>query len=153
MDPPGLLHVRVLRRPTRTSRLQSLDEALVRRIAGDGVTIVRSGDFVAVAAEDEAVAERALSAAASAARWSGSASTQARDADPRLLQDLPSIDRVVTAPSRRAGMDVALRAFEATYTRPYLAHASIGPSCALATFDGTELTVWSHSQGVGPLRV
>ena len=42
--------------------------------------------------------------------------------------------------------------FEATFTKPYIAHASIGPSCALAQFAGGKLTVWSHSQGVFPLR-
>jgi CO/xanthine dehydrogenase Mo-binding subunit len=41
---------------------------------------------------------------------------------------------------------------EARYTKPYLAHASIGPSCALARFDAERLTVWSHTQGSFPLR-
>ncbi|MEO8923027.1 MAG: molybdopterin cofactor-binding domain-containing protein [Caldimonas sp.] len=41
----------------------------------------------------------------------------------------------------------------AEYSRPFIAHASIGPSCALARFgaDGG-LHIWSHSQGVFPLR-
>ncbi|MGH7068417.1 MAG: molybdopterin cofactor-binding domain-containing protein [Acetobacteraceae bacterium] len=38
------------------------------------------------------------------------------------------------------------------YTRPWLCHASIGPSCAVALFQAGELTVWSHSQGVFNLR-
>ena len=42
--------------------------------------------------------------------------------------------------------------FEAAYTRPYIAHASIGPSCALAELKEDKLTVWSHTQGVFPLR-
>ena len=33
-----------------------------------------------------------------------------------------------------------------------MAHASIGPSCALAEFKDGKLTVWTHSQGVFPLR-
>jgi CO/xanthine dehydrogenase Mo-binding subunit len=41
---------------------------------------------------------------------------------------------------------------EATYHKPYMAHASIGPSCALAEFKDGKLTVWTHSQGVFPLR-
>ncbi|SHN47317.1 molybdopterin cofactor-binding domain-containing protein [Cryptosporangium aurantiacum] len=41
----------------------------------------------------------------------------------------------------------------ATYSRPFLAHASIAPSCAVARWgtSGT-LHVWSHTQGVHPLR-
>ena len=115
------------------------------------VSLVRRGEFLAVVAADEAVAERALAGLARAARWSGVVPKQARDADPALLRELHSIDRVVTAPGS-AHQEAAVREFAATYTRPYLAHASVGPCCALAMFEGTSLTVWSHSQGVGPLR-
>ena len=39
-----------------------------------------------------------------------------------------------------------------TYTRGYLAHASISPSCGLAVYRDGTLTVWTHCQGVYPLR-
>ena len=49
-----------------------------------------------------------------------------------------------------------LRTFSESYSRPFLAHASIGPSCAVARFDqnanGNTLEVWSHTQGVYNLR-
>ena len=38
------------------------------------------------------------------------------------------------------------------YSRPYIAHAALGPSCALAEYRGGVLSVWSHTQGVYPLR-
>src|SRR5216684_4290252 len=41
---------------------------------------------------------------------------------------------------------------EATYTRMHIAHASVAPSCAMALYQGGRLEVWSHSQGVYPLR-
>ena len=44
------------------------------------------------------------------------------------------------------------KTLEATYTRPYQAHASIGPSCAVAQFDDGGVTVWTHTQGVYPDR-
>ena len=44
------------------------------------------------------------------------------------------------------------KTLEATYTKPYLAHASIGPSAAIAEFKDGKLSVWTHSQGVFPLR-
>ena len=44
------------------------------------------------------------------------------------------------------------KTLSATYTRPYQAHASIGPSCAVAQFEDGSLTVWSHTQGVYPDR-
>src|SRR5262249_33982572 len=44
------------------------------------------------------------------------------------------------------------RTLTASYSKPYLSHASIGPSCALAQLEGGRLTVWSHSQGIFNLR-
>jgi CO/xanthine dehydrogenase Mo-binding subunit len=38
------------------------------------------------------------------------------------------------------------------YTRPFLAHASIAPSCAIAQWSGDRVHVWTHSQGVYLLR-
>ena len=36
----------------------------------------------------------------------------------------------------------------ARYTKPFLLHGSIGPSCAVARFDGHRLDIQTHSQGV-----
>src|SRR3982074_2037011 len=44
------------------------------------------------------------------------------------------------------------RQLEASYTRPYLAHGSIGPSCAVAQLQDGIMTVWTHVQGVFPTR-
>jgi CO/xanthine dehydrogenase Mo-binding subunit len=40
----------------------------------------------------------------------------------------------------------------ATYSRPFIAHASMAPSCGLASWTTPErVDVWSHSQGIRPL--
>ena len=44
------------------------------------------------------------------------------------------------------------RVLEAAYTRPYQLHGAIGPSCAVARYDNGTLTIWSHGQGMYPLR-
>jgi CO/xanthine dehydrogenase Mo-binding subunit len=44
------------------------------------------------------------------------------------------------------------RLVQMTVSRPYIAHASMGPSCALAEFRDGHLTVRSHGQGMHPLR-
>ena len=44
------------------------------------------------------------------------------------------------------------RTIEASYRRPYLMHGAIGPSCAIGQFASGTLTLWTHSQGVYPLR-
>jgi nicotinate dehydrogenase subunit B len=41
---------------------------------------------------------------------------------------------------------------EASYSRPYLSHAAIGPSCAVAQFVDGQMTVWSHTPGAFPWR-
>jgi CO/xanthine dehydrogenase Mo-binding subunit len=45
-----------------------------------------------------------------------------------------------------------VKVIEATYRKPYMAHAAIGPSCAVAQLSDGKMTVWTHSQGVFPLR-
>jgi nicotinate dehydrogenase subunit B len=40
----------------------------------------------------------------------------------------------------------------ATYSRPFVAHAAMAPSCGLAEYRDGHLQVWSHTQGVYPLR-
>jgi CO/xanthine dehydrogenase Mo-binding subunit len=44
------------------------------------------------------------------------------------------------------------RTVKRQYTRPYIAHASIAPSCAIAQWDADKVRVWTHSQGVYLLR-
>jgi CO/xanthine dehydrogenase Mo-binding subunit len=41
---------------------------------------------------------------------------------------------------------------QAEYRKPFICHASIGPSCALAWMKGDSLEVWSHTQGIFNLR-
>src|SRR6202012_5543225 len=44
------------------------------------------------------------------------------------------------------------RTIKRQYTRPYIAHASMAPSCAIAQWSGDRVHVWTHSQGVYLLR-
>jgi hypothetical protein len=70
-------------------------------------------------------------------------------AEPSWLLSQPTLDRQI-GPDNSPDPAAAFR-LSARYSRHYLAHASIGPSCALALFRDGRLDVWSHSQGVGPL--
>jgi CO/xanthine dehydrogenase Mo-binding subunit len=63
---------------------------------------------------------------------------------------LPAEDTAIV--DARKPVAAAQKTLEAAYTRPYQAHASIGPSCAVAKFDDGAVTVWSHTQGVYPDR-
>ena len=66
------------------------------------------------------------------------------------LKSRPAQTAVV---NEKKGMVLAsARVHEATYTKPYMSHGSIGPSCALAEFKDGQFTVWSHGQGMYPMR-
>jgi nicotinate dehydrogenase subunit B len=63
---------------------------------------------------------------------------------------LPSQDSTIFQQSNPSV--VPQKTIEATYTRPYQSHGSIGPSCAVALFEDGGMTVWTHTQGVYPDR-
>jgi CO/xanthine dehydrogenase Mo-binding subunit len=67
-----------------------------------------------------------------------------------FLPQLPSVRQVVHKDDGAAG--ATAQRLEASYSRPYIAHASIGTSCALAHFADGRLSVWSHTQGSHKLR-
>ena len=146
---PGMLHGRVVRPPSYAATLAALDEAPVRAMPGV-VALVRSGSFLGVLAEREEQAIAARNALVVAAKWSEHATLPDPAALPAMLRAAPAQHIVISDKGGTA--PPAGQAFEAEYTRPYVAHASIGPSCAVAQLDGGAMRVWSHTQGVFPLR-
>ena len=146
----GMLHARVVRQPGRTASIVAVDEAAIRRGAKTPVEMVRSGNFLAVVGADETAVEAAAAKAPAHVTWDGVEPVSALHENARALLQQPSIDRVIGTPL--PDNPPRGRQHEARYSRPYLAHASIAPSCALALYRDGKLTVWTHSQGVFPLR-
>jgi len=148
---PGMVFGRVLRPPSPAAELVSVDEARVRSLPGV-VAVVRDGSFLAVAAAREEQAIRAREALRQSARWKEAATLPpSGDALYRDLMARPApAQTVIDKPSATAAAPV--KTLDALYTRPYQCHGSIGPSCAVAQWQGGTLTVWTHSQGVFPLR-
>ena len=151
LELPGMLHTRVMRPPSNGAHLESLDESIVSHLPGI-VRLFRSGDFAAVCCEREYQAVKALDAMRCAAKWCED------EADYSIGQnwaeDLPrlrSIDSESESGARQAPTRGEL-CVSARYSKPPVAHAAMGPSCALAQYGGAKLTVWTHSQGVFPLR-
>ena len=83
--------------------------------------------------------------------WDGVDAINPFQEEARWLLQQPSIDRLVGAPPPAAPTPAANR-YEATYTRMHIAHASVAPSCGVAVYRDGRLEVWTHSQGVYPLR-
>jgi nicotinate dehydrogenase subunit B len=146
---PGMAHGRVVRPPRYGAKLESVNESAARGLAGV-ISVVRDGSFLGVVAEREEQAIKARTALVASVKWSGG--TEMPDPD-RLfdyLMALPIQTSVVS--EKQAMVPDGAKTLEATYTRPFQAHASIGPSCAVAEFKDSKLTVWTHSQGVFPLK-
>ncbi len=146
----GMLHGRVLRPELSAAKLVDLSEGGTRAIAGL-VAIVRDGNFVGVVSETEDGAEAAMKALRKAATWSAGETLPDENRLAEWLKAQPAEPAAIdkkTAP--QAGEKK--RTIRRQYTRPYLAHASIGPSCAMAKWTGDRVHVWTHSQGVYFLR-
>jgi CO/xanthine dehydrogenase Mo-binding subunit len=140
----------VLRPPSPGAALASLDESKAR--AAEGViAIVRDGSFVGVVAASERLAERALQKLASGATWRAGEPLPDENAMSAWLKGEKSEAGAVE--SRAAGEPRATAGtLRAAYSRPYLAHASIAPSCAIAHWKDGGVRVWSHTQGIFNLR-
>jgi len=150
LDLPGMLHGRIARPPSYNARLVELDEADVRSLPGV-VALVRDGNFVGIVAAREEQALRALARVKRIAVWEENA-VLPETTDPRFLLKETTEDEVISEKRDAAAAARAAKTVEAEYTRPYIAHAALGPSCAVARFEDGRYTVWTHSQGIYPLR-
>ena len=146
---PGMLHARAIRQPSVGAKLLDFDTGPVERMSGV-VKVVRDGSYLAVVAVKEWQAIKAMRALTAAARWQETASLPDQETVLDTLRRLPATDIPVL--TWKAPAEAPVKQMQARYTRPYLMHGAIGPSCAVAEFiDGT-MTVWTHTQGVFPLR-
>ncbi len=147
---PGMLFGRVLRLPSRGAVLLDLDDGRARAVPGV-VAVVRDGSFVGVVAEREEQAVQALAALRAGASWQEHDSLPDQAGLAELLRSSPS-ETTVVRDTRDGDQPVGATVVRARFTRPYLAHASLAPSCGLALWQDARLLVWSHSQGVHQLR-
>ncbi len=147
---PGMVHARVVRQPNRGATIDAVDEKAILRAAKTPVQFVRHGNFLAILGDDETAVDLAATAAVDHVSWQNVEAPTAAQQEANWLLQRPAVDRVFGAPDE--GNPQGKQRFEATYTRGYLAHASISPSCGLAEYRDGHLTVWTHCQGVYPLR-
>ena len=146
---PGMLHGRVLRPDAPRAPLTAFDDTAARRVPGV-IAVVRDGTFAGVVAETEQAAEAALARLRAGATWGeGEALPEGELA--AWLKRQPVETKVVDARGSPPAAPPA-RTLRRAYTRPFIAHASIAPSCAIAQWSGDKVHVWSHSQGVYNLR-
>ncbi|MCC9074640.1 molybdopterin-dependent oxidoreductase [Litorilinea aerophila] len=158
MELPGMVHGRVVRPPAVNATLAAVDRTGVERLPGV-LAVVQDGSFLGVVARREEQAVRAAEALRQAARWQGETvlpsheeifdHLRAAPAQSLLVVDGTPVDDPIppVVPPAEAAQTLT-----ATYYRPFLMHAALGPSSALAQWQDGRLTIWTHSQGVYPLR-
>ena len=154
LRPAELLHARVVRPPHYHATLAALPGGIKAEIEGAG--LVRDGSFLAVTAEDEHLAIRAAARVSAVARWSSARGLDGRPLSEQFLgnrresfpvrQCRPREEPAPEPPPDGPGT------VRAVYERPYQMHGSLAPSAALARLADGVLTVWTHSQGLYPLR-
>jgi CO/xanthine dehydrogenase Mo-binding subunit len=147
---PGMLHGRVLRPDISRAKLLSLKDDGARAVPGL-VAIVRDGSFSGVVCETERSAETALGALRKGATWSEGEALPNENDLAAFLKAQP-VESTVIDTRTAATIGAKTRTVRQQYTRPYIAHASIAPSCAMAQWSGDRVRVWTHSQGVYLLR-
>jgi CO/xanthine dehydrogenase Mo-binding subunit len=152
LELPDMLHGRVLKPASPGAKLESLDDGKARAVAGV-VAVVRDGSFIGVVAESETAAEAGLAALRKGAAW-GPGDALPEDSDlSTWLKSQPAETTIVDERKSNVPAQVA-RTIRRQYSRPFIAHASMAPSCAVAQWTGADkVKVWSHCQGVYSLRI
>ncbi len=148
---PGMLYGKVFRAPAFNATLASpsaLDTKAAEAMAG--VTVVRDGEFVGVAAPSQQLAARAL--AAIKAEWK----TTPQPSWKEIYDYLKKPPSGPQSPGRRGnntirgsiddGLAAASQKLERSYTVAYIAHAPLEPRAAVAEWKDGKLTVWTGTQ-------
>ena len=156
----GMWHARVIRPPMRYAELIDFpDDRLAKITEGSGVRVIRKGGFVAVAGPCEYSVITAAEKVRRRLNWRRTHELSTKPVFDQLRQNprisLPVVDGIPhnslvpsLNPPPADGAGVITLCFE----KPYLLHGSLAPSAAAAEFRSGKLRIWSHSQGIQPLR-
>jgi CO/xanthine dehydrogenase Mo-binding subunit len=145
----GMVHARVVRPPSYGATLRTVDTATVSAMPGVK-KVVRDGNYLAVIADKEFRAIKAMEVLAASAKWDERETMPSPDEFYAWIKQQPG--KPITIKDVKTAAAPAAKTLQAEYRRPHQMHGSIGPSCAVAQFVDGNLTVWSHGQGMFPLR-
>ncbi|HEY8608412.1 MAG TPA: molybdopterin cofactor-binding domain-containing protein [Noviherbaspirillum sp.] len=155
---PGMLHGRVVRPPYAGAdhgdfignSLEAVDKESIAHIPGI-VAIVVIRDFVGIVALREEHAEQAMRELR--LQWKPWPPLPDLGDLEVAIRNNPSSRRVVAEQGDVDGaLASAAQRLDRTYVWPYQMHASIGPSCAVADWQGERILVWTGSQNPHVLR-
>ncbi|MGD9294092.1 MAG: molybdopterin-dependent oxidoreductase [Roseobacter sp.] len=151
----GMLHARIVRPPVTDARLKKSAPELEERLRRNGLHVIRDGSFLAVAGAEEWAVQRASDTLGAAYSWDIGAGLETGDIfDTMSRRDAQRFLVCEGKPMPDAPLPPALEApaYRAAFERPYTLHGALGPSAAMACFEGGRLEVITHSQGIYFLR-
>ena len=141
---PGMLHARVVRPPWPYTKVGLASVSL------RGQTLVKNGNFVGILAEREELAIEGAKQLRAKLQWTRGAEAPA-DIHAWLKEHVAE-NNIAKEKADVAAKARGVKRLQAEYRKPFICHASIGPSCAIARMQGEKLEVWSHTQGIFGLR-
>src|SRR6185437_7184133 len=112
--------------------------------------LVRDGSFAAVLAEREEDAIEAARKLRAKAQWSEPPAFP--DDIYAWLKSNVTENKVTKEVANAEAKARGVKRLQAEYRKPFIAHGSIAPSCALARVRGDTIEVWCHTQGIYGLR-
>ncbi len=149
LDLPGMLHGRVVRPPSYRAEIETFDATKAQAMPGVRA-VVRNGRFIGVVAGREEQAVAAAAVLAKSVTWREAADLPDVETMPEYLRALPSRTQVLSETGDMTHPSAGT--VQAVYSRPFLAHASVGPPCAVARARDGTIEVWSQSQSIHPTR-
>ncbi len=146
---PGMLFARILRPPSHSAKLTSVDYSEAEKVPG--TTVMRDGDLIAVFNENQEMTGRAID------KIKADYSFDEKPVNNKTIFEwMLKADSQVTVETsegdQEAGLKLCDKTFETEFHDPYIAHAQIETHTALAQFDKGKLTVWSSTQTPYPLQ-
>ncbi|RCR66907.1 xanthine dehydrogenase family protein molybdopterin-binding subunit [Larkinella punicea] len=150
---PGMVHARVVRPLAQGAKLRSFDVAALKKTVPGVLKTVINGNFLGILATEEYEAVQSQLFAREQARWETAKPLPDEKKLAEYIKKIPAKTRTV----KESGDLKTIQQQEgsllkASYFKPYHMHGSIGPSCAVALYQENKLHIWTHSQGVYPLR-
>jgi nicotinate dehydrogenase subunit B len=146
---PGMVHARIVRPAGYGRKLLSYDEQALKKEIDGILKLVVNGSFMGVITGEEFQAVQAQMYLERNSEWSDPEKLPEGIPLKEFIRSLPAESISVTDTGKTGFTDSSSKA---SYFRPYTMHGAMGPSCAVARFDGESMSIWTHSQGVYPLR-
>ena len=147
---PDMLFARILRSPAPSQpqaslyKLADVDTSIAERLPGV-VSVVHEDDFIAVLAEDDESADRAI--ALIEANWDGAAEGSHLDIPQMLVETKRDPLPVQEQGDVTEALRTADHVLEAIYYAPHITNLCMEPRAAVAHWEGGEkLTVWAGTQ-------